>query len=1241
MTLRRAFAVVVGVAGAACLLAVLGSAPAAASEVCGTTTVASAYNGACATFEGVSGWFGTYGPGFPTATGWALAAGSPAPGPGPSPAGAYSAAVAPVGSDTGSLPALGYALGEATAAGAWAGGASFSADDAAVAAELLYDHLVWGAPSPLLAAGELAAYDELEAWFAGASGATGSPTLDMNTTGIGPVPTAGAIYQVRLVFPGSGAAASGVPVTLTLHGGTFAGGATAATLTTDSLGDVSAEVYADSSSTPVTVDAAASVGALGLQFLATGAGDEVVSPESPVTTSNSDTIAPSGQPAGTGTVSVDEGGDDVAYLGLSGGVYQVVGTAGTVVATLTTNSSGAAGPSLPLPAGTYTVRESTAPLGYAPGPDQTVTVLDGGNVTAHFTGANENTAIPATLDVNDTDEQTGVPLAYATFDIRFDSQGNGSFGTDLGTCTTDAQGTCQPPSNDGASFLPGKYLISEVGPAPGYAASTSNSNVITLEPGATVSLSIQELLLGSLTVSMTGNDTAYYPVGGAQFEVSGPAPSNGLAGTVTVGASGPSGAVGGLEPGIYTLTETKQPPGYAAVPPFDTSVSLGHATTVAHVADSVDPGTLDVYNVASGTSAPVVGGVFDVRYDATASGVYGDDLGECTTSSIGACSPSSGGAIGLLPGRYEVTEVSAPPGYAPGAGATSRYVVLAPGSAAVVDFADPRLVAVEFAKHPTGNVDPVALDVAGARLVVDATGSPGGAVATCTTDGAGTCTTQPALVPGDRYCWVETVAPPGFVAGESGCLVAASGAGTVAVAVDEPGEFVEVTAAKVDAIAPGGDLAGATLDLYRMVGGSGPPGPPPPAGAPTIAGGTWVASVTSGSSGPAVFPLELPGYRYCVVEGTPPPGYQADRAPRCTPVLAGRTSVPPETALVTLADVPLVGPGAPPPPAPGEWPPKPDAPAPAPAPTPVPAGSSGPPAVVGTVTIRAHKFDSLAPASAIGGAVYDLYVVGPPLSSVPPVEPGDPTPRRRAGEHWVERGRTDAAGNLSFVVPSGRSWCLVEVSAPPDFVADPRARCTPVLGRGSPPGEDRVLLPERPRMVDIQAHKFNSLEPDTGIPGAVYAVFSVGGRAPGARPARGFPVPRGVPGGAFYELGVTGRDGEMVLEVPAGYAWCLKEVRAPPGYRFDPALHCTVRLTARQAVAPVEIALPEIPSHLPMPARPPAPPAPAPPTLPFTGLDVEPMVELAGALALAGAVLLLTARGRGRGRGRGRRRGEV
>ncbi len=81
--------------------------------------------------------------------------------------------------------------------------------------------------------------------------------------------------------------------------------------------------------------------------------------------------------------------------------------------------------------------------------NQTVTVVANENAVASFTGANGDFISPSFMTLHKVDAQTSAPLAGAVFSVAYSTSNNGKFDQDLGTCTTDAVGTCEPDGNDG------------------------------------------------------------------------------------------------------------------------------------------------------------------------------------------------------------------------------------------------------------------------------------------------------------------------------------------------------------------------------------------------------------------------------------------------------------------------------------------------------------------------------------------------------------------------------------------------------------------------------------------------------------------------------------------------------------------------------------------------------------------------------------------------------------------------
>jgi Prealbumin-like fold domain len=1156
------------------------------------------FAGFCGTYSGRNTWYGTYGPGFPTAQGWALCALNAATGGDyPSPADGYTPGGAPAGAG-GTWNALGFAFSEGQGNGYWTGQAGqYTRTQAAAAAKLLYDDVVWGQPVGALTPGVTAAFNAFDYWFLQAEGMAASPPqLSVGLLSGTTTFTGSATDDIHLQFPGTGHPVVGQPLLLSISGGTFngPGGPTVIGVATNTAGNVLVTIFSTAPGTAaVTVQTTVGVGQPGLGFYHPTTGDlaaQIIA-AFPAPTGLSATqhlIAHNAPLTPQGTVSVQKAGDDTAYYDLAGAVFQVL-AGGSVVATLTTGGTGATAPSGELNVGTYTVHEASAPPGYQVAPDQTVTVVANVNTVVFFTGAFEDHITPASVTIHKSDAQTGAPLDGAVFDVRYSSANNGVYDEDLGACITSVAGTCSPPGDDGATLLPGDYQITETQAPAGYYLDPATAvQTVTLTPGEAGSVTFSDFLLGSLSLTKTGNDTAYVPIASAVFTVTGPSPSTAAVGTLTVGTTGSTNTISGLQPGRYTITETTPPAGYQPVTPIEVTVAVGHATTGVDVSDSVIPATVTLVKADAETGAPIAGAVLDVKYDSTGSGTYSQDLGTCTTGTGGSCVPAGNdGPDALLPGNYEVTEVTPPPGYVVDPTTSVQRVTLTPGEAGTVTFHDHLLVPASFQKVATGNVNPTQVVYAGAVIVVHQGTATGTQVATCTTATNGACTTGAVLVSGSPYCWVETVAPPGLQGGAHGCFTADNAQGAQPITVTDSGLFVPIVAKKVAAADPTVTLPAAVFDLYRIDTGHGPDAPTPPADAVAEPGQTWVARATSGSDGLADFPMQFPGYAYCVLEVTAPTNYVAAVGEQCTGVLAGAATVPAPVVTVTVADAQA------------------------------------------SVILQAHKFNALTPSSVIPGATYDLYVEGPaPLGGVPGSQPSGVSPE--AGDTWYARGVTNTAGQLAWTVPAGYAWCLLEVSAPPNYVLDPALHCTGVLNAGAPLTTTTIALPETLAQVQLTAHKFDALTPTTVIPGATYELLVQGAMPTGYTAPAAPATVAAPPGDTYWAQGTSNAQGVLTFTVPAGSSWCLHELKAPSQYQLDSAYHCTGAVTTESTLAAATVALPETPA--PTPGG----------VLAFTG-GPDTWMPVAGVLmVVGGGGMVLGARRRRRAR-RSRReaRGEV
>ena len=176
----------------------------------------------------------------------------------------------------------------------------------------------------------------------------------------------------------------------------------------------------------------------------------------------------------TGEIKVTKKSSDGILL--KGAVFELLSSAGSVLATKTTGSDGVV-LFADLTPGTYTVREKSAPEGYALSASSSsgVTVAAGTTSNVSFT----NDRITGRIRVVKTDSLTGKPLAGAVFSVTRLSGPASDNVADIGqivaTITTNAQGIAE------TGLLPwGKYSVTETGVPNGY-----------LDAGYTTTVTIQ------------------------------------------------------------------------------------------------------------------------------------------------------------------------------------------------------------------------------------------------------------------------------------------------------------------------------------------------------------------------------------------------------------------------------------------------------------------------------------------------------------------------------------------------------------------------------------------------------------------------------------------------------------------------------------------------------------------------------------------------------------------------------
>ena len=170
-----------------------------------------AFRGYCATYGNANTFYGAYGLGSPTATGWGLCAWAPATGDRrpatgdwyPVPADDYVVVDQPWGISTTYLGPLGFAFSLGSLDRFWGNTLAWSADDAAVAAKHYYDALAWHVPLPATSGGVANALTALILTTVNAVSATGAPRLTASLPGDATSFTHSTTVTVRLAFPGS------------------------------------------------------------------------------------------------------------------------------------------------------------------------------------------------------------------------------------------------------------------------------------------------------------------------------------------------------------------------------------------------------------------------------------------------------------------------------------------------------------------------------------------------------------------------------------------------------------------------------------------------------------------------------------------------------------------------------------------------------------------------------------------------------------------------------------------------------------------------------------------------------------------------------------------------------------------------------------------------------------------------------------------------------------------------------
>lgn len=565
-----------------------------------------------------------------------------------------------------------------------------------------------------------------------------------------------------------------------------------------------------------------------------------------------------------------------------------------------------------LPAGTYSITETTPPPGYLlpQPPNDTITGVTVDSTTTvdagHFTDGYGSVKWQK-------EDPNGVDLAGATFQVTFPdgSVYNVVDNTGSGTCTPVAPsgatpGTVCDTDTAGGVFQldglkTGDYSMVETVAPSGYTLSAVTlTATITDKSWTTVDAGAVQDGQGSIQWTKVGPDGTT-PLSGATFRLDGP---NGFSELVTDNGTNDTDStagtikVTGLAPGDYTITEVTPPTGYLLPTTNNPALSAtvpNTGTTTVDAGKITDPlGAIAWHKVGPDGQTPLGGATFQVTFPDGSVYTVVDNTGStpCTpappsgpTPGVACDTDTSAGNLeldGVMAGDYTITETVPPDGYLlPATGNPLQKTI------GIADNTGP--VNAGTLTDPLGSITWTKVGPAGLTPLGGATfevTGPGGFDKIVVDNGLNDANPAPGvfevdgLVTGD-YTITETAPPPGYLMPASGNPLHASVTITSNDGPVNAGTLSDpLGALRWSKVTPNGDgsslVGGATFavtfpggSVYTVVDntGSGVCAPQPADGAtPGVA--------CDLDPTPGVFELDgLMTGDYTVTETVPPPGY--------------------------------------------------------------------------------------------------------------------------------------------------------------------------------------------------------------------------------------------------------------------------------------------------------------------------------------------------------------------------------
>lgn len=533
--------------------------------------------------------------------------------------------------------------------------------------------------------------------------------------------------------------------------------------------------------------------------------------------------------------------DAITHEALPGAMFEITTAGGTHIANVETGIYGYA--SLPnLKPGGYVVKEIKAPDGHIIDPTpQTFEVPE--NASGWIKTLIFDNSPYTNLYIRKYDELTGIGLEGAHFRVWKD---NTLIADDVVT--------------DKAGFIhigeqtAGMFQVKEIRAPQGYLLN-EETYTMYLKDGETGTLEIPNIKPGGLAIRKVDAKTGE-ALRGATFELR---TINGtLIGSKTSGADGYV-RWDELEPGWYTVEETKAPTGYMR----DTqirNIEIKNFKSVDLEWENNQFASLTIIKRDKESSVPLANATFEIRT------MDGEVVETITTNSTGTATSGR-----IEPGWYRVVETRAPEGYL--LDGEEHLVKITADTPVTIDVYNVMRKGMTIHKVDAITRDPLAGAVIEVRTVDNKL------VESYTSDNSGTITTKP-LDPG-FYLLVETKAPDGYVLDKTPMTVEVKEGKQSVVTVENVPETV-IQVYKTDSVS-GDPLRYAEFEIIRYSDSQS------------------MGFITTDQSGWAYSQTLAPG-QYIVKETKAPTGYALDESEHRVTVRDGQNAIlrltnAPETSL--------------------------------------------------------------------------------------------------------------------------------------------------------------------------------------------------------------------------------------------------------------------------------------------------------------------------------------------------------